>query len=115
MRPTVDLSALPPPSQEFMAAMANYHAAVVTHGRESRAACLAMAAALEAAPAALAESIAADARARGLLPPPSAHTSDGAPMYSAQDLADFYGVDVDEVVAQLGPPDTPAAPGYGPH
>ena len=109
-----DLSNCPPPSIEFMATMQVYREAVAEFGRTSREACIAIAMALEYAPRALSEWIAADARARGLLPDPSGHAADGQAVYTAQDLADFYGVHVSEVVMRTGPGE-PMAMGHGPN
>lgn len=114
MIPRPDLSKLPPPTPEFMAAMVVYREAIADFGKFSREAGIALGMALELAPRELSEWIAADARACGLLPEPSAFKPSGEPVYTAQALATFYGVDEQDVLAVTGSGESVAV-GHGPH
>lgn len=102
----LDMSALPPPSPQFMVAMAVFRQLCDECGRDSEVARFAMSFVLKYAPQEIKDKMARDAQAMGLIGPSMKFGPDGEPIYTAEDLAAFYCMDpadvaADEVAASL--------------
>lgn len=72
-------------------------AAIKQHGQDSMEARMEMAKAMKYLPADVKADLDRSARELGLMPPASGYTADGEPVFTTGDLANFYGMDVQEV------------------
>lgn len=80
-----------------MIAMILYREVCDEYGRHSMEAGVAMGMALEHAAPEIRQKMAADAHELGLIPPSLRFGPDGEPVYTAQDLGAFYGLDAQAV------------------
>lgn len=81
----------------MMIAKCHVEAAIKQHGQDSMECRMAMAKALAFLPEDVKAELDAKAREMGLMPDASGYTADGQPVFAVEDLAKFYGMDVQEV------------------
>lgn len=81
----------------MMLARCRVEAAIKQHGQYSIEARMEMAKATKYLPDEVKADLDRSARELGLMPPASGYTADGEPVFTTGDLAEFYGMDVQEV------------------
>lgn len=81
----------------MMLARCRVEAAIKQHGQDSMEARMEMAKATKYLPDDVKADLDKSARELGLMPPASGYTADGEPVFTTGDLAEFYGMDVQEV------------------
>lgn len=103
----IDVSSLPPPSLRFLGAMElhRFICASEEYGPNHEYAVKAMTIALNEAPQEFRDMIEFDLRIGGFLPASNAMTADGEPVFTTEDLARYYCIDMQTAKASIAQAD----------